>query len=103
MVKKKVFDPHQHRQYNAQVEVNRRWDKYTPVFTKGVLWPRNSKAVLDKIKNSLEKQKEVFRGQLSIYIVPHRQLLIKLEKMGKFLVFVRLERHRVREISSGGC
>lgn len=33
----------------------------------------------------------------------HRKLLIKLEKMGNFTVFVRLVRHEVREISSGGC
>ena len=66
MVKRNVFDPHQFRQYNAQMEVNGRWDKYTLGFTKGVLWPSNSKAALGKIKNSLGKQKEVFRCQLSI-------------------------------------
>lgn len=37
MVKKKVFDPHQFRQYDAQREVNGSWDKYTLGFTEGVL------------------------------------------------------------------
>lgn len=55
MVKKKKSDPHQFRQHGAQREVKGRWDKYTLGFTEGVLWTSNSKAALDKIKNSLEK------------------------------------------------
>lgn len=65
VVKRNVLALHQFGQYTAQTEVNGGWDKYSLGFTEGALWPSNSKAALDKIKNSPGKQKEVFRGQLS--------------------------------------
>lgn len=65
VVKRNILALHRFRQYTAHTEVNGGGDKYSLGFTEGVLWPSNSKVALDKIKNSLEKQKAVFRGQLS--------------------------------------